>query len=89
MPEWSREQLLRVLGEPDEHIGNKAWIYWDCIVRPAGANPKDCNTLVAVFEGDRISLLKAVSGNELRRALKLGPASPRLESRDFVFYLNE
>jgi hypothetical protein len=62
--------VLDVLGEPDVRLNEEFWIYWNCRVTPASANPQGFDSLIVIFNEGRVIALKASDGESIRRGLR-------------------
>jgi hypothetical protein len=65
----SRSNLVAQIGEPTARLGEGVWAYWD--FRRAGQLASDRgDTLVVVFAGDRVSLLRFTTRSAVEAALR-------------------
>jgi hypothetical protein len=64
----SREQLLDQLGQPSEKLADSLWVYSDFRAkgRPVA---EQCDTLVVVFTGERVSLLRLTDAFLVKAAI--------------------
>jgi len=65
----SRRSVADLLGDPAVRVGDGFWVYWDCRVDPARANPRGCDALVVTFQGDIVVGLKVSDSAAIRGAL--------------------
>lgn len=61
-----RSAILQQMGAPDERLSANAWVYWHHTTNRPDLS-KGYDTLVIVFEADRVSFMKIVAGTEIRQ----------------------